>query len=57
VHVHVGTLDATAQLAPKATEHTFRAQKLPTGEQKLEAWADADGRRVGVRFVEITAQP
>jgi arylsulfatase A-like enzyme len=57
VHLTVGSLSATATLATKLTEHTFRTQKLPTGPQKLEAWVEGSGRRAGVRFVELTARP
>jgi len=56
LHLRVGSLDAAASLAAKATEHTFVAQQLPTGPQKIEAWTEGGGRRAGVRFVEITAE-
>lgn len=57
VHLHVGSLSVAAKLAPTATEHIFRAQKMPSGDQQLGAWAEGNGRRVGVRFVELSAQP
>ncbi|HMC10877.1 MAG TPA: arylsulfatase, partial [Pirellulaceae bacterium] len=53
VNMRVGSLNVASKLAAKATEHTFRMQKLPTGPQRLEAWVEGDGRRVGVRFVEL----
>jgi arylsulfatase A-like enzyme len=57
LHLRIGSLDAATSLATKATEHTFRAQKLSTGPQKIEAWTEGGGRRAGVRFVELTAEP
>jgi arylsulfatase/arylsulfatase A len=56
IRLRVGSLEASAPLAAKATEHIFRSQKLPTGPQRLEAWIESDSKKVGVRFVEL-AQP
>jgi hypothetical protein len=53
IHFRSGTLETSATLPAKATEHVFKKQKLPTGDQKLEAWVDGNNRRVGVRFVEL----
>jgi arylsulfatase/arylsulfatase A len=55
--LRIGSLDTSAPLAAKATEHTFRAQKLPLGAQKLEASVEGSGKRVGVRFVELAQKP
>jgi arylsulfatase/arylsulfatase A len=57
LHLRIGSLETSTSLPAKATEHTFRAQKLPTGPQKIEAWIEANGKRVGVRFVELAQQP
>ncbi len=54
IHLRCGSLDATATLPAKATEHVFQQQRLPTGGQKIEAWIDGNSRRVGVRFVELS---
>jgi arylsulfatase A-like enzyme len=56
LHLRVGALNMSAEVPANATEHTFRMQKLPTGDQKLEAWIEGGDRRVGVRFVELSAQ-
>jgi hypothetical protein len=56
VHLRVGSLDVSAPLAVKGTEHTFRGQKLPSGPQKVEAWVEGGGARSGVRFVELAAK-
>jgi arylsulfatase A-like enzyme len=53
LHLRIGSLETSATLAAKATEHTFRAQKLPTGPQKVEAWVEAAGKQIGVRFAEV----
>ncbi len=53
LHFRVGSLNTSTPLAAKATEHTFRTQKLPTGAQDVEAWVEGNGKRVGVRFVEL----
>jgi arylsulfatase/arylsulfatase A len=55
-HLRVGSLVVPARLAAKATEHIFQMQSLPSGDQTLEAWVDGNGRRLGVRFVELTAR-
>jgi arylsulfatase A-like enzyme len=54
IHLRIGSLDTSAPVSAKATEHTFRAQKLPTGPQNVEAWIEGAGKRVGVRFVELS---
>lgn len=54
IYFRCGSLETTATLPAKATEYIFRAQKFPTGNQKLEAWIDANNRRLGVRFVEVS---
>jgi hypothetical protein len=56
LHLRIGSLDTSTSLPAKATEHTFRARKLPTGPQKVEAWIEGSGKRVGVRFVELSRQ-
>ncbi|HEY2415993.1 MAG TPA: arylsulfatase [Pirellulaceae bacterium] len=53
IHFRCGSLDTSATLFAKATEHIFKKQQLPIGDQKLEAWIDGDNRRIGVRFVEL----
>jgi arylsulfatase/arylsulfatase A len=53
IHFRCGSKETSAPLAAKATEHVFQKQQLPTGDQKLEAWVEGSGRRVGVRFVEL----
>lgn len=55
LRLQVENLVASVPLAAQATEHTFRAHKLPPGPQKLEAWIEDSSGRIGVRFVEITA--
>jgi arylsulfatase/arylsulfatase A len=57
LHLRVGSVHVATPLAAKATEYTARNQSLPAGPQKLEAWTEADGRRAGVRFVELSAEP
>jgi arylsulfatase A-like enzyme len=54
VRLKVGDLTASGELAANSTEIIFAGQRLPPGEQKLEAWIDEGGERSGVRFVEIT---
>jgi arylsulfatase/arylsulfatase A len=53
IHFRCGSLEISAKLPAKATEHIFQKQQIPTSDQKLEAWIDGDNRRVGVRFVEL----
>jgi arylsulfatase/arylsulfatase A len=56
IHLKIGSLNESATLAAKATEHTFRGQSLPRGNQTVDAWVEGAGRRSGVRFVEIAVQ-
>jgi arylsulfatase A-like enzyme len=53
LRLEIGSLKAEAKLVAKATEHVFRRQNLPAGEQKVAAWTEDGVRRLGVRFVEI----
>jgi arylsulfatase A-like enzyme len=53
IHFRCGSLETSANLPAKATEHVFKKQRIPTGDQKIEAWIGDNNRRVGVRFVEL----
>ena len=57
LHFCVGDEHKTVSLPQNATEHHFGRLTLPAGEQKVEAWLETNGRRTGVRFVELTAAP
>jgi arylsulfatase/arylsulfatase A len=53
VHVQAGAWQVSAPLPAGATEFTWTGQHLPEGAVALYAWVEDEGRRSGVRFVEL----
>jgi arylsulfatase/arylsulfatase A len=57
LHLKIGDVESRIELPAGATEHTFAAREVVQGPQTVDAWTESAGRRLGVRFVELTPAP
>jgi arylsulfatase A-like enzyme len=52
LRLRFGPVERTQRLSAGAREYEFLEVELPAGEGQIEAWTEADGKRVGVQFLE-----